>query len=147
MAFAERVSARLRVPVDCRDAALLAARWHGVVQRAAELRPATRLDLLQATDALRRPERLDTLLDVQREIPGMQPAGLIFHMSRCGSTLISQMLAAEPANIVLSEAAPIDDILRAHFRQPGLPEQQRVEWLQAMVKVLAWRRRATEKHV
>ena len=64
VAFAERVSARLRVPVDCRDAARLAARWHGVVQRAAELRPATRLDLLQATDALRRPERLDTLLDV-----------------------------------------------------------------------------------
>ena len=40
----------------------LAARWHGVVHRAAELRPATLLDLLSAADALRRPERLDTLL-------------------------------------------------------------------------------------
>jgi tRNA nucleotidyltransferase (CCA-adding enzyme) len=64
VALAERVSARLKVPIDCRDAARLAARWHGVVQRAAELRPATRLDVLQATDALRRPERLYTLLDV-----------------------------------------------------------------------------------
>jgi tRNA nucleotidyltransferase (CCA-adding enzyme) len=60
--LADALSARLRVPVACRDAARLAARFHGVVHRAAELRPATLLDLLTATDALRRPERLDTLL-------------------------------------------------------------------------------------
>jgi tRNA nucleotidyltransferase (CCA-adding enzyme) len=60
--LAERMSARLKVPQDCRDAARLAARFHGVVHRAAELRPATLLDLFNAADALRRPERLDTLL-------------------------------------------------------------------------------------
>ena len=31
---AERLSERLRVPVDCRDVARLAARWHGIVHRA-----------------------------------------------------------------------------------------------------------------
>jgi tRNA nucleotidyltransferase (CCA-adding enzyme) len=56
------MSARLKVPIDCRDAARLAARWHGTIHRAAELRPSTLLDLLTAVDALRRPERLDTLL-------------------------------------------------------------------------------------
>ena len=61
--LAQRLSERLRVPIECRDAAVLAARWHGVVHRAAELRPATLLDLLSAADALRRPSRLDTLLD------------------------------------------------------------------------------------
>jgi tRNA nucleotidyltransferase (CCA-adding enzyme) len=60
--LAERMSARLKVPVDCRDAARLAAKYHGVVHRADELRPSTLLDLLIAADALRRPERLDTLL-------------------------------------------------------------------------------------
>ena len=60
--LAERVSARLRVPVDCRDAARLAAGLHMKVHRAQELRPATLLDLLLAADALRRPERLDALL-------------------------------------------------------------------------------------
>jgi tRNA nucleotidyltransferase (CCA-adding enzyme) len=60
--LAQRMSERLRVPLECRDAAALAARWHGVVHRAAELRPATLLDILSAADALRRPERLDTLL-------------------------------------------------------------------------------------
>jgi tRNA nucleotidyltransferase (CCA-adding enzyme) len=60
--LAERMSARLKVPAECRDAARLAARWHLNVARAAELRPATLLDLLTAADALRRPERFDTLL-------------------------------------------------------------------------------------
>jgi tRNA nucleotidyltransferase (CCA-adding enzyme) len=61
--LADRMSARLKVPVDCRDAARLAARWHDVVHRADSLRPAMLADLLNAADALRRPERLDALLD------------------------------------------------------------------------------------
>ncbi|HYQ99423.1 MAG TPA: multifunctional CCA addition/repair protein [Casimicrobiaceae bacterium] len=61
--LAERMSARLRVPVDCRDAGRLVARWHGAVHGARELRPAGWLELLAAADALRRPERLETLLE------------------------------------------------------------------------------------
>ncbi|HZQ60756.1 MAG TPA: multifunctional CCA addition/repair protein [Casimicrobiaceae bacterium] len=57
-----RVSERLRVPTDCRDVARLTARWHGVVHRAAELRPATLLRLITEADAFRRPERLEQLL-------------------------------------------------------------------------------------
>ena len=53
---------RLRVPNDCRDLALLAARYHGDIHRAAELRPATLVTLLERTDALRRPERFGQLL-------------------------------------------------------------------------------------
>ena len=40
------------------------------------------------------------------------PAGFIFHMSRCGSTLVAQMLAALPGNTVISEAPLIDDAIR-----------------------------------
>ncbi len=61
--LAEAMSARLKVPLECRDAARLAARWHRSVDRAGELTPAALLDLLNAADALRRPERLDTLID------------------------------------------------------------------------------------
>ncbi len=61
--LAERMSARLKVPLDCRDAGRLVARWHGAVHAAREQRPAGLLDLLMAADALRRPERLDTLLE------------------------------------------------------------------------------------
>jgi tRNA nucleotidyltransferase (CCA-adding enzyme) len=59
---AERMSQRLKVPVECRDAARIAARWHRTALRATGLRPAVLLDLLNAIDALRRPERLDALL-------------------------------------------------------------------------------------
>jgi len=54
---------RLRVPNDCRDLALLAARYHGDVHRAAELRSSTLVTLLERTDALRRPERFQRLLE------------------------------------------------------------------------------------
>ena len=54
---------RLRVPSDCRDLALLAARYHGDVHRAAELRSSTLVTLLERTDALRRPERFQRLLE------------------------------------------------------------------------------------
>jgi tRNA nucleotidyltransferase (CCA-adding enzyme) len=58
---AEAISARLKVPADCRDAARLAASHRADVERAGELAPAELLALLTATDALRRPERLDRL--------------------------------------------------------------------------------------
>ncbi|MFM5894149.1 MAG: sulfotransferase [Novosphingobium sp.] len=38
--------------------------------------------------------------------------GLIFHMSRCGSTLAAQMLSAVPAHAVSSEPEPLDAVLR-----------------------------------
>jgi hypothetical protein len=50
---------------------------------------------------------------------GIKPTGFIFHLSRCGSTLVSQMLAALPQNIVISEASPLDFALRSG----NLPEE------------------------
>jgi len=55
---------RLRVPQDCRELALLAARHCSEVRKADKLAPAALLALIQATDALRRPDRFAQLLDV-----------------------------------------------------------------------------------
>ena len=57
----DAICARLKVSVECRDAARLLAHWHPTVDRADRLAPAAILDLLQSADALRRPERLDLL--------------------------------------------------------------------------------------
>ncbi len=62
--LAEQVSSRLKVPAECRDAARLAARWRRSVDEAGDLPAAKLLDLLNATDALRRPERVEALLEV-----------------------------------------------------------------------------------
>jgi tRNA nucleotidyltransferase (CCA-adding enzyme) len=61
--LARAVSDRLRVPKDCRDAAILAAREHGTVHRALELDAAVLLQLLERCDALRRPALLAQVLD------------------------------------------------------------------------------------
>jgi hypothetical protein len=85
------------------------------------------------------------LLTLQRKQPGLAPSGFIFHMSRCGSTLVAQMLAALPQHIVISEAGPIDAVLRARERCPALDEALWVSWLRAMVSALG-RPRGGEKH-
>ncbi|MFC5302120.1 multifunctional CCA addition/repair protein [Azospira restricta] len=61
--LAEAVCARLKVPADCRDLAVLAARYHGDIHRAAELRADTVVRLIERCDALRRPQRFLQLLD------------------------------------------------------------------------------------
>ena len=58
----KKLSQRLRVPGECRDLALLAARYHGDVHRARELRPDTIVHLFQRCDAWRRPKRFTQLL-------------------------------------------------------------------------------------
>ncbi|MFI4914811.1 MAG: multifunctional CCA addition/repair protein [Steroidobacterales bacterium] len=58
----ESLAARLRLPADHRELAILAARYHGVVHRAFELRPQTVLEILEKCDAFRRPQRFAQLL-------------------------------------------------------------------------------------
>jgi len=58
----EALAARLRIPKEHTELAVLTARHHGVVHRALELRPATLLELLEKTDAVRRPGRFRALL-------------------------------------------------------------------------------------
>ncbi len=53
---------RLRVPTEHRELGQLASREHQRIHRAAELRDTTVLEVLEAADAFRRPERFDRLL-------------------------------------------------------------------------------------
>lgn len=55
--------ARLRMPVDYAALAELVCRYHLHAHRALELKPATVLEVLEALDALRRPDRLRVFLD------------------------------------------------------------------------------------
>ena len=63
VALVEGICARLKTPADCRDLALLVARYHGDIRRGPHLRAATLVTLLERTDALRRPQRFVQLLD------------------------------------------------------------------------------------
>jgi tRNA nucleotidyltransferase (CCA-adding enzyme) len=56
------VCERLRVPKRFCELARITARFHGKVHRAADLKASTLLDLLEAADLFRRPERLEQML-------------------------------------------------------------------------------------
>lgn len=55
---------------------------------------------------------LDVLLDLKAPLKSVTINSFIFHVSRCGSTLLSQALSADNANIVVPEAPIFDQILR-----------------------------------
>ena len=56
---------------------------------------------------------VENLLDWSNEIIAVELKSLIFHVSRCGSTMLSQSLATSSENIMISEAPIIDEILRS----------------------------------
>ena len=59
----DNLCARLRVPVECRDLAVVVARWHGHIHNALSLSAEKLLALLDGCDALRRPDRFIDVLD------------------------------------------------------------------------------------
>jgi hypothetical protein len=90
---------------------------------------------------------IDRLADAQRRRSQLAPTGFIFHMSRCGSTLVSQMLAASARHIVISEAEPIDTVVQARRARPDLTEEEQIEMLRAAVGALGEMRSGDEQHV
>jgi hypothetical protein len=53
---------------------------------------------------------LDALLALDTE-PSLDPAGMIFHLSRCGSTLVSRLLGTLPGVVVIAEPSPLNALL------------------------------------
>lgn len=51
------------------------------------------------------------LMEYFSELTLPEPSGFIFHLTRCGSTMISQMLKQDPENLVLSEPGAAEQIL------------------------------------
>ena len=68
--------------------------------------------------------------------PGLPVAGFVFHMSRCGSTLVAQALAALESSIVVSEAAPLRSVLRAAAAGRADVDEA-ATWLQTLVNAYA----------
>jgi hypothetical protein len=83
-------------------------------------------------------------LDVADSVESLAPTGFIFHVSRCGSTLIAQMLAALERSVVISQAAPVDDVMQAGLSLPDLPRHVQIRWLRQVVAALGQRRTGAE---
>jgi len=66
------------------------------------------------------------------------PDGLIFHLSRCGSTLVAQMLAAIPGATIVSEPPPLDGVIQLIQANPDLPTNTAIALVRAMAGALGW---------
>lgn len=60
---------------------------------------------------------LVVLKDWATDLNSVKPTAFIFHISRCGSTLVSQLLGMNECNVSLAEVPFFDDILRLHFNK------------------------------
>jgi len=83
-------------------------------------------------------DALETLDDA------LAPDAFIFHISRCGSTLLSQLLASLPSCVVMSEPPAIDSFLRHHHAQPAQSGAKNT--LIKIVSALGQKRFAEERH-
>ncbi|MES2207133.1 MAG: hypothetical protein V4525_10120 [Pseudomonadota bacterium] len=84
-------------------------------------------------------ERLScyTPLEALENLPSyVAPTAFIFHISRCGSTLLTQMLATLPQCIVMSEPPVIDSLLR----MPDLSEASAKKMLSGLINALGQQR-------
>ena len=60
----------------------------------------------------------------------------VAHVSRCGSTLISQMLARQCTHVVMAEPPMLDMLIDIRYRLPAISREQQIEWLRALVFAL-----------
>ena len=89
--------------------------------------------------------RLDQLPQIARELAALEPSAFVFHVSRCGSTLVSQLLGLDEACVTLSEVPLFDHLLRARF-QPELAGAVDVATqLPAAIRLHGQRRSQTER--
>ena len=82
-------------------------------------------------------EALETFQEVE---DGLEPNGFVFHISHCGSTLVSNVLNGIPRNLSVSEPAPVNDV----FIAENASEEQRVTWLRGMIRAYGQRRLGCE---
>ncbi|CAN7732063.1 sulfotransferase [Pseudomonas sp. LjRoot277] len=97
---------------------------------------------LPFNQVFRRQTPLSALGDWQTTSPGLAPSAFIFHASRCGSTLISQMLARLDSHIVVSEPPPLDALLRS-----GLPPAERRVAIEGLLSAYGQRRLGSEQRL
>lgn len=97
------------------------------------------VDALRAKGAGQALTPLDALARVE---DGLYPTGFIFHISRCGSTLVSQMVATHQRATVVSESFAINAVLEME----EVPEVERIRLLQQVVGALGRRPAGCETH-
>jgi gluconate kinase len=86
---------------------------------------------------------VENLIDWSKELISTELKSLVFHVSRCGSTMLSQSLATSPENIMISEAPIIDEILRSDT----FNSDKKADLLKAVIALLGQKRFPEQKNL
>lgn len=99
------------------------------------------------------------ILDRDNLVPdGMTPQGFLFHVSRCGSTLLTKSLARSPKNVCINQGGPLQEGFWAvvteqwrHFPEPSaenvrrfrntvflMSRRRRPEYARCFMKFISW---------
>lgn len=88
---------------------------------------------------------LEILLRDDLAFDGLLPKGLIFHVSRCGSTLFTKALARSPRNLVINQGGPLQEgfwaFITDQWQHPPEINERNIRMLQNLVRLMARRRR------
>jgi hypothetical protein len=88
----------------------------------------------------RRTSTLQQMYDESEALTPLAPSAFIFHVSRCGSTLLAQLFGCDEGAVVLSEVPLLDELLRSN-----LPERERL--FTAALRLLSRRRSGREERL
>lgn len=91
------------------------------------------------------------MLAQSEELPEtLMPAGFVFHMSKCGSTLLAKALARSRRHMVVSEGTPLHENLWRHltddWRSPAQSDESALRLLRNLVLALGRRRVPEQRH-
>ena len=92
--------------------------------------------LLQLPGHSSRSTHFDALAGINSKKTVCGPGGFIFHMSRCGSTLITQMLGSLRQLVVFSEPAILEIVLRDTYAPVAVSKEQKKWLLENVIQTL-----------
>lgn len=87
----------------------------------------------------------DFLIEAAADTDSVMPTAFIFHVSRCGSTLLSQALTTHYNNIVIAEAPLFDEILRAQEQDSAIGLEEIEQIFKAAVTMMGQQRHRQKK--
>jgi hypothetical protein len=88
---------------------------------------------------------IDSLIDLHKIDPGLAPTGFVFHVSRCGSTLVSNILSVPASCLVLSEPFSVGTSLI--LSETSLPVERQIDIFRALMSVLGRAQSANQKYL
>lgn len=93
---------------------------------------------------------LTDLVDQSFLSDALYPTGFIFHISRCGSTLLAKALARTPNHVVIDEGTPLNDglwhYLTKGWQQPVVYDEQALAIYRNLLLAMGRRRTCQQQH-